>query len=403
MAILQVNENKITKDGRKWVFTTYYNDLNGNKKKYFSKRYKTKKEAQEAEIQFKLSLNQDYNYKDMTFKDLYNAFYEYQEDKVKITTLRTYIDRKKFLEILNNVKLKDFSISHYEFWKKEINKNNFSTRYKNDIYKFLKATLNFATKRYDFNFTNVYSKMVNFTDPNERKKEMLFFTFEEFQKFLSVEDDLKYRCLYEMLYYCGLRKGEARGITWKDLDFTHNTVDINKNIVPNLNKKKFVITSPKTKSSIRNLPMPDILVEDLKTLYKESKNIYNFNNNWYVFGDHEPIGPSPIMNRKNRNCKLANVKQIRIHDFRHSCASLLINNGANITLVAKYLGHTKIEETLNTYSHMFKNKLEDIITIINELNQDYKNKLPIKKTDNNSIEKKNHLYYDYDEDYKKSI
>ena len=403
MAILQVNENKITKDGRKWVFTTYYNDLNGNKKKYFSKRYKTKKEAQEAEIQFKLSLNQDYNYKDMTFKDLYNAFYEYQEDKVKITTLRTYIDRKKFLEILNNVKLKDFSISHYEFWKKEINKNNFSTRYKNDIYKFLKATLNFATKRYDFNFTNVYSKMVNFTDPNERKKEMLFLTFEEFQKFLSVEDDLKYRCLYEMLYYCGLRKGEARGITWKDLDFTHNTVDINKNIVPNLNKKKFVITSPKTKSSIRNLPMPDILVEDLKTLYKESKNIYSFNNNWYVFGDHEPIGPSPIMNRKNRNCKLANVKQIRIHDFRHSCASLLINNGANITLVAKYLGHTKIEETLNTYSHMFKNKLEDIITIINELNQDYKNKLPIKKTDNNSIEKKNHLYYDYDEDYKKSI
>ena len=374
MAISQVTNDKITKDGRKWIFTTYYEALNGSRKKYYSKRYKTKKEAIEAETQFKLSLNQNFNYKDLTFKDLYSSFYEYQEDKVKVTTLRTYIDRKKFLAILDNVKVKDFSISHYELWKKEINKNkHFSNRYKNDIYKFLKAILNYATKWYDFNFNSVYNKMTNFTDPNEIKKEMLFFTFDEFQQFLSVEDDLKFKCLYETLYYCGLRRGEARGITWNDLDFIDNTIDINKNIVANLDKKKFVITSPKTKSSVRNLPMPSILVNDFKELYNKATSMYGFNNNWYVFGIDEPIGPSPIRTRKNRNCRLAKVKQIRTHDFRHSCASLLINNGANITLVAKYLGHTKIDETLNTYSHMYKNKLDDIINIIDNLNIEYVN------------------------------
>ena len=61
------------------------------------------------------------------------------------------------------------------------------------------------------------------------------------------------------------------------------------------------------------------------------------------------------------------VKQIRIHDFRHSCASLLINNGANIMIVAKYLGHAKIDETLNTYSHLFKNKMDDIVNLMNKL------------------------------------
>lgn len=61
---------------------------------------------------------------------------------------------------------------------------------------------------------------------------------------------------------------------------------------------------------------------------------------------------------------MARVKDIRIHDFRHSCASLLIDSGANITLVAKYLGHTKIDETLNTYSHMYQNRLDTIINII---------------------------------------
>lgn len=52
------------------------------------------------------------------------------------------------------------------------------------------------------------------------------------------------------------------------------------------------------------------------------------------------------------------------HDLRHSCASLLIDSGANITLVAKYLGHSKIDETLNTYSHMYQNRLENIVQII---------------------------------------
>lgn len=61
---------------------------------------------------------------------------------------------------------------------------------------------------------------------------------------------------------------------------------------------------------------------------------------------------------------MARVKDIRIHDFRHSCASLLIDSGANITLVAKYLGHTKIDETLNTYLHMYQNRLDTIVNII---------------------------------------
>ena len=77
------------------------------------------------------------------------------------------------------------------------------------------------------------------------------------------------------------------------------------------------------------------------------------------------------MDRKKRNTELANVKNIRIHDFRHSCASLLIDSGANITLVAKYLGHSKIDETLNTYSHMYQNRLDTIIDIIERQNEKY--------------------------------
>ncbi len=74
---------------------------------------------------------------------------------------------------------------------------------------------------------------------------------------------------------------------------------------------------------------------------------------------------------------MARVKDIRIHDFRHSCASLLIDSDANITIVAKYLGHTKIDETLNTYSHMYQNRLDTIVNII-ELQNSKLNKILLK-------------------------
>lgn len=80
-----------------------------------------------------------------------------------------------------------------------------------------------------------------------------------------------------------------------------------------------------------------------------------------------PVCSNTLTNHKNVNCKLANVKQIRLHDFKHSCASLLVNKGANVQVVVKYLGHTKVEETLKTYSHLFISTLDKIINVIDTL------------------------------------
>ena len=70
---------------------------------------------------------------------------------------------------------------------------------------------------------------------------------------------------------------------------------------------------------------------------------------------------------RDKYAEKAGIRRIRLHDFRHSCASLLINNGANIMIVAKYLGHAKIDETLNTYSHLFQSKLDDAVQTINQV------------------------------------
>lgn len=121
-----------------------------------------------------------------------------------------------------------------------------------------------------------------------------------------------------------------------------------------------------------------------------------------MFGNIDSLSATTLLDRKTKNAFMARVKNIRIHDFRHSCASLLIDSGANITLVVKYLGHIKIDETLNTYSHMYQNRLDTIVNII-ELQNSRLNNIVIETEPTILLEHKETLpepeeeSYDYEE------
>ena len=127
------------------------------------------------------------------------------------------------------------------------------------------------------------------------------------------------------------------------------------------------------KDNIDSLPLALRTKNDIYKFLKSILNFgvkwhgFNFNDDFFVCSDCRPIADSTLYLYRSNMADKAGLKRIRIHDFRHSCASLLINNGANVTLVAKYLGHTKIEETLNTYSHMFSTALDSVVSVIDSL------------------------------------
>lgn len=362
------NTNIPTKDGRKWVFELRYKTLQGETKKYTSKKFKTKREADDEEKKFRM-LHGSLQVYDMTIKNLYDNFFEYQQDKVKSNTLRSYQERFKYLKSIENIRINEFNSTHYNLWRKEINATNLSETTKNNVQKLLKILFNYATKWYGTNFNEVYPKIVPFRNPNQLvNHEVDCFTYDEFKKFISVEDDLVYKVAFEILYYCGLRSGELRSLTWNHIDFNRKELKVNSNVVKDyFGDKGYLVTTPKTKSSIRTIPVSELLLNDLKKLKEHQKQVYGFKENWFILGSFEPISSDKLRLRKNRNCELAGVHVIRIHDFRHSCASLLISKGASVTLVARYLGHTKIDETLNTYSHFFKSDLCDIVSQLDNL------------------------------------
>lgn len=373
MAVMQLkdkNTKKPIKDkqGRSWYFKTYYTSLTGERKQYKSKKFISKHEAEEAERIFILnSTNDKIEGKSLSIEDILNSYEKEKKDEVKITTYNNYKKYHKYLKPIFKIKVTNFKINNFKSWKQYINSFSLSTNYKNSIYRFLKSALLYAEEMYNISLNEVIKKMKGFSNPNEIKKEMQFWTYEEFSSFIKQETELKYKSFFEILYYCGLRKGEANAITWKDINFNNHTITINKNITLKIKGKKWIILPPKTKSSVRTLLLPRVLEESLKMLYNEYYKYKNFNEDWFVFGGIEPLKDTTIETHKNKNCKLSGVKQIRIHDFRHSCASLLIKNSASISLVAKYLGHSDISTTLNTYTHLYKNEMGEIIEIINKL------------------------------------
>ena len=312
ISIRQAKNNDCTKDGRSWFVDLTYKNLLGKRHRYHSKKFATCREAKDHEAEYKMKIKNKNEFTDLTFKDLIQEHYQYQQDKVKVTTLSNYRNMMVYLEPLENIKLESFNIRHFEMWRQFMNSKSIFTRYKNGVYKYLKALMNFGTKWYDINFIKVYNKMTNFTNPNERKKEMAFYTLEEFQRFLSVETDLKFRCAFQTLFYCGLRNDELRGLTWNDINFNRSTLTVNKNIVKVPNPKTgkpYTVTSPKTSSSYRTIPIPNFLLKDLSDLYNDDANYYGFRGSWYVFGNIDPLAATTLLDRKTKNAFMARVKE----------------------------------------------------------------------------------------------
>ena len=369
MAVRLLEEKKWTKDGRKYIWYVWETGLDGKKHKKFSKAYKTEAEAKRAEKEYlKMSevFEGDMN---MTFKELYTKYYEVQKDIVRYSTLKTYRDRIKYIGMFDKVKLKDMDAIHYQKWRAEMMKVDISNSYKNEIQKFLKIVINWAVKTYGFNMNKFYGRMEPFTSASDIKKEMDFYTLDEFNQFISSAPNLQIKSMYETLYYCGLRRGEARGLQWKDVNWIDKRLSVTKQAVTHgsENSTYYELTKPKTQKSNRILPIAEILFRDLKQLYEEQKQFAEFNDEWFIFGNFIPITFYQMRHKNIEIARDANIKRIRLHDFRHSCASLLINNNANIAVVSQFLGHASIEETLDTYTHMFKDKLSDAVNTINKL------------------------------------
>ena len=358
--------SKPTKDGRKYFFKIQYKDIFNKTKVYVSKCFLTKKEAQYEESRYKIELGKRSTATNITLKDAFQDFLDKEKFKVKKQTLTRDINLFKHLEPIQDKTINSITLPIYEKYKKHLDNEPLSNDYKNKILGILRRSIIHSSKYYGTS-DSLVKYIENYKNINKFKKEMDFYTIDEFKQFISVIDSEKWKLFFEMLYYLGLRQGELQALTWSDISFQKKEVSITKTLTSKIKGENYTISTPKTKNSTRILPIPKNLCTCLKSYKNDMMKYSNFKEKWFVFGNTIPFKESTIQKYKNKYCDIANLRRIRIHDFRHSCASMLINNGASISLVSKYLGHSKTSITLDIYTHLYQNELSDIANRINDL------------------------------------
>ena len=161
-----------------------------------------------------------------------------------------------------------------------------------------------------------------------------------------------------------MRKGEINALKWSDSD--GDIIHVRRSIAQKV-KGPDIETPPKNKSSYRDLQMPVPLINILNEHKERQKQTNGFTDDFRVCGGIQCLRDTSISNKNIQFADKAGLPHIRIHDFRHSHASLLANEGINIQEIARRLGHSKIETTWDTYSHLYPREEERAVQILNKI------------------------------------
>ena len=186
--------------------------------------------------------------------------------------------------------------------------------------------------------------------PKIQRKKVDALTSVEAMRFFTLLNHcpIDFRCMMSLMITTGIRRGELMGLQWGDIDFEGCVISICRNVTYTP-VSGIVVSSPKTFCSIRQIP----LIPSVATLLQEFRNNAEGNKQDYLFPkDGNPSlarDPNSVTRRVKRFMKLNDLPDMSPHDLRHSCATLLLENGADIKSVQEILGHTNASTTLNFY------------------------------------------------------
>lgn len=268
---------------------------------------------------------------------------------MKLTKVKVYVFDLKILPYFGKMKMNEITASDIRKWQSELIKQGYAPTYLKTINNQFAALFNYAVRYYDLP-NNPCRKAGSMG--KGKADEMNFWTKEEFDKFIdTVMNKQQSYMAFMTLFWTGMRIGELLALNVADVDFEKRTISITKSYQRMGGRD--VITEPKTPKSKRVIAIPQFLAVDLQDYVN---SMYGVREDDRLF----PITKYYLEHEMQRGIKESGVKRIRIHDMRHSHASMLVEMGFSPLEIANRLGHEKIETTLNTYSHLYPDKQEQL-------------------------------------------
>ncbi len=302
---------------------------------------------------------------------LKDYLYEYLDTHAKpnfkptsYDTEKTIIDAR-IIPVLGEYYVEELTPRQIKAFYADLRKK-YSKEYVKSIHGVLKRALRLAYMEAGILKEDIMSKisMRSKIDANQ-KKEMLFWTVEEFMHFLQVSVHHVHYIVFALAIYTGMRRGEVLGLRWQDIDFERKELRVIQTV--NHTRNGIVVQRPKTNDSIRRVKLFDRIIDDLKVRYDQvqaNKEIYGdaYEDNdlvcCYAHGGY--INPRGITKAMGILVRKADIKKIRFHDLRHTHASFLLRININPKVAAERLGMTPAMFN-ERYSHLLPTMQDEAV------------------------------------------
>lgn len=346
------------KDGKRWYVYVRYKDWDGSTKQHKKEGFERRSDAKEYERKY---LEQYTGASDMTVHSLYTLYMEDCQSRLKPTTQanKDFLFQKHVLPYLGSLPANEVSPAQIRKWqnillnaKRDDTGQSYAPTYLKTVHNQVSAMFNFGVKYYGIK--NNPCRQAGAMGKKSANA-MQFWTVDEFQRFLgAIANKPQSVVMFSLLFWTGIRSGELLALTPNDFDFDNYTLSITKNYTRQ--HRQDLIMEPKTPKSRRTIPLPSTLAQMVE----------EYLSCLYEVGNQDRIFPGNtkhlLLHEMKRGCAASGVPRIRVHDLRHSHASLLIELGYSPLLIAERLGHESIETTLQTYSHLYPNKQGELAT-----------------------------------------
>ena len=314
---------------------------------------------------------------DMLLRDFYGEYLAQRGSEMRETTLAKFKSNveKHILPAMGDISLGELDSRTVANWKANMAQKGFSVTYCRRIFGSLNGLLNYAVRMrfiHENPTKNIENfREVDFTAPDQR---IHFYTPEQFLRFERAADnsvkDYYTRSIYMFFmiaYYTGMRKGEIHALRWDDIE--GNVIHVRRSISQKIKGKQVVETAPKNKASMRSLQIPKNLLDLLHQYYIAQR--LEFTDTWtphyHVIYGERCVSDTSLSNYNAAWAKAAGLEKIRIHDYRHSHASLLANEGINIQEIARRLGHSNVQITWQTYSHLYPREEDRALAVLDRV------------------------------------
>ena len=353
----------VTRDKKtgKWMSQIRVKDWTGKEIHKKKRGFNTKKEALQWERDF---ISQSSGSLGMSFMDFIELYIQDMEKRLKPSTVanKRFLIDLKIIPYFGKFPLDAIKPTDIRKWQNELTSyrdeegKSYSQTYLKTINNQITAIFNYAVKYYCLK-ENPCHKAGSMGKKNA--DEMEFWTKDEFATFIeAMKDRPASYAIFMTMYYTGIREGELLALTPADIDFEKDTLTINKSY-QRLGGED-IITTPKTPKSNRVVMLPEVLKTVLRNYMEKC---YGLQPDDRLF----PYNKSFLYREMQIGIEASGVKRIRVHDIRHSHASLLVELGFSPLLIAERLGHERVQTTMDTYSHLYPNKQVEVANQLDKL------------------------------------